>query len=603
MSQEEGKCCCLPKEAPNKVDFETVSETGDSDDVYLANCRKSVAVFIILDEHPFEMVESENFIELMSELCPKLELPSAQTLSQDCYKLYLDEKLKLQKFLETNSQNVCLAIDVWNSPQGLNYIGVTAHFIDDDWKLQRKILHFVPNPLSSGEEIGSEIESCLLDWGIINKVFTITMDHTSFSDDAVVYLKGKLIESGRGFRDCKYLHMKCFAHIVNLVVVEALEEAKLAVNRVREAVRYVKFNRGRGKMFKECVEAEKIECTERLFVDVSYMWNTTYVMLCRVEKYEKAFDRYAKLDREFTLGSQDGLPSSVDWCVVRKLCVILRPFYDVMLNISRCEFATSNNFWADISDLYAVFSEWGNGDDLKLRNVANRMKLRLEEWFGGYEKMNKIVYVAAILDPRSKLEVLQFAFEQIYGEEKGSVLLKNVKEAMFEMFDEYCKNSAQVTVVEQSNEVFNEDHKNFFMLSYKKQRLETGDKKSELESYLNDPTEDVDTDDFDVLKWWKSNSDRFPILARMARDILAIPKSTVRPDLAFNTNEKMLDEYKGGLEYEILQALICAQNWLRKSPLQVDIVKEFEENEIMGEEMFAEFGEFGPSMGGWSDSD
>jgi hypothetical protein len=31
----------------------------------------------------------------------------------------------------------------------------------------------------------------------------------------------------------------------------------------------------------------------------------------------------------------------------------------------------------------------------------------------------------------------------------------------------------------------------------------------------------------DILEWWKINSSKYPILSKMARDILAIPPSTV----------------------------------------------------------------------------
>ena len=32
---------------------------------------------------------------------------------------------------------------------------------------------------------------------------------------------------------------------------------------------------------------------------------------------------------------------------------------------------------------------------------------------------------------------------------------------------------------------------------------------------------------FDILNWWKVNSSEFPILAKIARDVLAIPISTM----------------------------------------------------------------------------
>ncbi|XP_065851820.1 zinc finger BED domain-containing protein DAYSLEEPER-like isoform X2 [Euphorbia lathyris] len=577
--------------------------TGDSEDAHLEKIRRSLAVFMVVGGLPFEMVEGNYFIELMSLVNPKLELPSSLNLSKYCYQMYLDEKLKLQKFMETNCQSVCLTTDTWTSVQELTYLGITAHFIDEDWKLHRKILYFLGNPLCSGEEISTEIETCLLEWRI-NKVFTVTMDKASSNDNAIVHLKEKLIERGNGFLDCKYLQMKCIAEIINSVAVEALEDASLLVNRVRSAVRYVKFNPEKLKKFKKCVEDEKIESMDRLYLDVSDVWNTTYVMLCRAEKYEKAFDRYEKLDANFKLAIEDGPLSSVDWFVVRKLTVVLRPFYNIMVNISSSSNVTSNNFWVDISDLYATFLEWKNGNDLKLQNVANKMKLKLDEYLGGYEKMNKIVYIASILDPRSKLEVLEFAFGQIYGEEKGSVLFKDVKEALFEMFNEYKKMlQLQLKVVEKSNSASNEDivYKNFFMVSYKKRKL---DKKSELESYLDEPTQD-DNDDFDILEWWKCNSGKFPVLACMARDILAIPKSTVRPDIAFNTGGGVIDEHRGEMEFEILQGLVCAQDWLRLGlpKSQMDIVKEHDEDEMYDEGLISEFGELGSSWGGGSDSD
>ncbi|WCJ26811.1 Zinc finger BED domain-containing protein DAYSLEEPER [Euphorbia peplus] len=584
--------------------------TGDSEDARVEELKKGLAVFILHSGLQFEMVENEAFnMFILSQFRPKLEIPSAQSFIQYCYKLYLDEKLKLQKFLATNCQSVCLTSDAWTSVQGRNYLGITAHFIDEDWKLQRKILHFVANRLSSGEEISTEIETCLLDWGI-NKVFTITMDTMSSNNNAIVYLKEKLIKQGNGLLDCKYLQMKCIAQIINSVVVEALEEANLSVNRVRDAVRYVKVIPGKLKKFKKCVEDEKTESADILYLDESNVWSTTYVMLCRAEKYEKAFVRYQKLDPHFKDDMDDGLPSSADWSVVRQLTVILRPFYNIMLNISRSSNVTSNNFWVDMSDLYAVFLEWKNGDNPKLKSLADKMKLKLEDYFGGYVKMNKIVYIASILDPRLKLEVLEFAFCRIFGEEKGTVLFKDVKEALFELFNEYKKSTLQLKDVDKSNtasnEASNEDiaYKNFFMISYKKQKIGSEDKKSELESYLDEPTQD-DTADFDILEWWNNDSSRFPILARMARDILAIPKSTVRPDLTFNTNGNVLDKYRGNMDSEILQVSVCVREWLRTWPFQSQayIVKEHDEDEMVEEELVEESGEVGPSLVEESDNE
>ncbi|KAF0934435.1 hypothetical protein E2562_025523 [Oryza meyeriana var. granulata] len=46
---------------------------------------------------------------------------------------------------------------------------------------------------------------------------------------------------------------------------------------------------------------------------------------------------------------------------------------------------------------------------------------------------------------------------------------------------------------------------------------------TELDAYLQDETVPVEQEDFDILKWWEENCNRYPTLARMARDFLAIP--------------------------------------------------------------------------------
>ena len=57
--------------------------------------------------------------------------------------------------------------------------------------------------------------------------------------------------------------------------------------------------------------------------------------------------------------------------------------------------------------------------------------------------------------------------------------------------------------------------------------------KTELQKYLNEGLEEDEVGD-DVLGWWKVHGPRYPVVARMARDILAVPVSTVASELAFS---------------------------------------------------------------------
>ncbi|KAL2928858.1 putative AC transposase [Bienertia sinuspersici] len=51
-------------------------------------------------------------------------------------------------------------------------------------------------------------------------------------------------------------------------------------------------------------------------------------------------------------------------------------------------------------------------------------------------------------------------------------------------------------------------------------------------------------------------------LARMARDILAIPISTVASELALSTGGRVLDPYRSSLKPSIVEAIICLKDWV-----------------------------------------
>ncbi|XP_071702143.1 uncharacterized protein [Rutidosis leptorrhynchoides] len=87
---------------------------------------------------------------------------------------------------------------------------------------------------------------------------------------------------------------------------------------------------------------------------------------------------------------------------------------------------------------------------------------------------------------------------------------------------------------------------------------------TEFSRYLNEPKLNW-SPTFDILKWWKQNEERFPIVARMARDILAIQISSVASESAFSVGGRVLDPYRTRLSPQIVEALICTKDWVNKS--------------------------------------
>lgn len=68
--------------------------------------------------------------------------------------------------------------------------------------------------------------------------------------------------------------------------------------------------------------------------------------------------------------------------------------------------------------------------------------------------------------------------------------------------------------------------------------------------------------DFDILLWWKLNGIKYPTLQAIARDVLAIPVSTVASESAFSTSGHIVSPHRSRLHWTTLEALMCARSWL-----------------------------------------
>ena len=152
-------------------------------------------------------------------------------------------------------------------------------------------------------------------------------------------------------------------------------------------------------------------------------------MLDAAQKFEKAFEAFDDVDpyykSELMMG--DGLPEKQDWENVRRFCLFLQKFYELTVKVSGSSYITSNTFLHDICTVYTTLRNWQINPDLQLSAMANRMRAKFDKYWGNVEKMNMLIYVASILDPRKKLEFVRFCFFEMYDIEQASVMISNVK--------------------------------------------------------------------------------------------------------------------------------------------------------------------------------
>ena len=233
--------------------------------------RKALVKMIIIDEFPIKCVEGYSFqrclTTLQAKLCPR-DISSSQTVVRDVIDVYSIEREKQREALK--GRRVCLTTDTWTNIRNLNYMSLTCHFIDDAWKLHKRILNFYQVEDHKGENIGRKIEMCLCEWGV-DGIFTLTVDN-AFSNGATIKFLQTVIKDWKWIvLEHEFLHMRCCALILNLIVGDGLKEIDASIAKVGEAVRYVKSSLNGNQTFRSFMERLYIESKCFLCLDVSTM--------------------------------------------------------------------------------------------------------------------------------------------------------------------------------------------------------------------------------------------------------------------------------------------------------------------------------------------
>ena len=146
-----------------------------------------------------------------------------------------------------------------------------------------------------------------------------------------------------------------------------------------------------------------------------------------------------------------------------------------------------------------------------------------------------------VLDPRFKLGFLEFWLKKGFGD-KAETYLSIIENKFCELFEEYAfetidpatRNAKSIndeqTVVDDDDPWSDWGHV---------QDVQQVKSTNELEEYLSEETVPV-RGSFDIREHWKVYSTKYPTLARMARDVLDIPASTIASKSAISTGERVI---------------------------------------------------------------
>ncbi|KAL6552791.1 hypothetical protein OROHE_008155 [Orobanche hederae] len=570
---------------------------------YLEACVE----MIVIDELPFSFVQKKGFGIFCRKVCPLFDVPSRRKLCRTFLAMYDAQKRELKKLLR--KYRLSLTTDTWTSVQNINYMVLTAHFIDVDWIMHKRIINFCVIQNHQGPTIGKLVESCLVQWGI-EKVLCITVDNAAANKCALEWLVAKMNNSAsyQQILKGKYMHVRCTAHITNLIVGHGLKRLQKSVLAIRNCVKFVRSSPNRLETFKKVVEREKLRCKGLVCMDVPTRWNSTFFMLEAALRFKKVFTVMAE-DDESNFGNyfkeaeeefdEDGVllpsnnkrarvgpPTEEDWMKADVFVEFLRVFYEVTMRNSASLHPTVHTAFADvigmennISSLF-VDPEMATGSETEkvFQDMAANMRQRWMKYFGSFGDLNNMLIIGLVLDARFKLKnVTHMYAEEGLDVDEVERRTDAIKGLLMALYDEYVVHvdggihmqrphssiSSSSTVT--STTSTSKGHRGQRLSNWKKvvQETEEAVAAHEVDQYLDaalDPTDEEDH--FDILCWWKINGCKFPVLAAIARDVLAIQTSTVASESCFSTGGRVIDCFRSSLTPKSVEGLICMQNWM-----------------------------------------
>jgi len=303
---------------------------------------------------------------------------------------------------------------------------VTAHYIDAEFKIKKKIIWFKElEYLHSGYAIEEELLRFLTDWEIREKIFTLeslTLDNANNNMTACELLVA----------DCKYdlmfgrehLHVRCCAHILNILVQDGMRTIHSVIKMIRELLKHIDSSPSRLQAFNSIANGKGVASKAGVYLDVPTRWNSTYKMIREASDYKAVLNAYASKYLEVC-------PSEEEWMKAEAICEFLKAFEDLTLAVSADRKPMAHMFLPLVLCIqHALKVDPALQSTDLLKELASSMCCKFEKYWEPGEAnprskdhnprrknkeipFNLALVIATLLDPRKNITLFGFLFKMV----------------------------------------------------------------------------------------------------------------------------------------------------------------------------------------------
>jgi hypothetical protein len=259
------------------------------------------------------------------------------------------------------------------------------------------------------------------------------------------------------------------------------------------------------------------------------------------------------------------LPSPEEWDFAAEVIPRLRLFYEITTLFSGTDYVTANVYFPKICEIKMKIRQWATSSNLVIQEMSSNMTEKFDKY---WKNIQGLMGIATLLDPRYKRQMLVACYAMLHGIEPSSYecieKVDSVVATLHQLIEEYevgeeeYQPSGECSLSSMPAPAI----MTFFHDIVAQQRPATARLQGEMDHYLSDDLVPY-TENFSVLDWWKVAGTRYPTLRKVARDVFAIPVTTVASESAFSISGRKVTEHRSRLTSHMLEVLMCYQDWLR----------------------------------------
>ena len=232
---------------------------------------------------------------------------------------------------------------------------------------------YVPAP-HTAEVLVEIIIKHFFEWNLDRKVSTITVDNYSTNDAMIPKILSKFGRSSF-ILGGTYFHMRCCAHILNLIVKDGMSTIHDSIEKIRDSVSFWVGTPKREEKFIEACEQLEIPYSKKLRMDCRTRWNSTYLMLVSALPYLEVFKRLTQREPQYK-----SLPSDDDWKMATEICEKLEIFYKVTELFLGTQYPTSNVYFPKVCEIRLALNEWIFSSNSTIQGMADSMIPKFEKY-------------------------------------------------------------------------------------------------------------------------------------------------------------------------------------------------------------------------------